>query len=120
MEILKKVGVSYLSLNRTTSTLSGGEAQRIRLASQISSVLIGVLYILDEPSIGLHPCDHETLLHLIEKIKNRQNTVLMVEHDEQTIRKADYIVDIGPRAGQTGGHLVFQGSLPALLKTRKV
>ncbi len=118
IDILKRVGVSYLSLNRGTKSLSGGEAQRIRLASQISSSLIGVLYVLDEPSIGLHPIDHEALLKLIEKIKKRRNTILIVEHDENTIRKADYIIDIGPRAGSLGGELVYQGSVSSILKNK--
>ena len=119
LDILTKVGVSYLSLDRSTKSLSGGEAQRIILAGQLSSVIIGVLYILDEPSIGLHPSDHNTLLQLIKKIKKRQNTIVMVEHDEQTIREADYIVDIGPEAGGLGGRLVFQGSLKGLVKNKK-
>ena len=119
LDILKKVGVSYLSLNRTTGGLSGGEAQRIRLAGQISSPMVGVLYILDEPSIGLHPSNHQALLSLIEKIKQRQNTIVMVEHDEQTMRQADYIVDVGPGAGQIGGRLVFQGDISSLIKNKK-
>lgn len=119
LEVLTRVGVSYLTLGRTTRSLSGGEAQRIRLASQLSSALVGVLYILDEPSIGLHPADHQALLSLIETIKERRNTVIIVEHDENTIKKADYIVDIGPRAGNLGGHLVHQGSIASMLKNRK-
>ena len=119
LNVLQKVGVSYLSLNRPTRTLSGGEAQRVRLAGQISSALIGVLYIFDEPSIGLHPADHEVLLSLIQKIKDRQNTILMVEHDEQSIRCADHIIDIGPGAGRLGGKLVFQGELSSILKSKK-
>jgi len=118
LDVLKKVGVSYLSLNRPTRTLSGGEAQRIRLASQISSVLRGVLYILDEPSIGLHPADSDVFLELIQKIKDRDNTVLIVEHDETTIRTADYIVDIGPGAGRRGGRLVVQGALKDVVKSK--
>ena len=119
IDLLKRVGVSYLSLSRPTRTLSGGEAQRIRLAGQISSVLVGVLYILDEPSIGLHPSDHMDLLKLIQKIKNRENTILMVEHDEETIRSADYIIDIGPKAGRNGGKLVYQGPLDRFLKSKR-
>ena len=118
LDVLKKTGVSYLSLNREVRTLSGGEAQRIRLAGQISSVLRGVLYILDEPSIGLHPSDSDVFLQLVEKIKNRGNTVLIVEHDETTIRKADHIVDIGPGAGSKGGRLIFQGDLKDILKSK--
>ena len=113
------MGVSYLSLNRTTRSLSGGEAQRIRLASQISSELIGALYIFDEPSIGLHPSDHETLLSLIQMIKKRENTIVLVEHDEQTMSASDYIVDIGPGAGHLGGNLVFQGKLSSLMRNQK-
>ena len=119
LDVLKKVGVSYLSLDRSTKSLSGGEAQRIILAGRLSSVIIGVLYILDEPSIGLHPSDHNTLLHLIKKIKKRRNTIVIVEHDEQTIRAADYIVDIGPGAGGNGGRLVFQGPAAKLVKRKK-
>ena len=119
LDVLKKVGVSYLSLNRAVRTLSGGEAQRIRLASQISSVLRGVLYILDEPSIGLHPADSDVFLELIQKIKKRENTVLIVEHDEKAIRMADHIVDIGPGAGRQGGRLVAQGALRDILKSKK-
>lgn len=119
LDILKKVGVSYLSLDRGVSSLSGGEAQRIRLASQISSTMIGVLYILDEPSIGLHPVNHQALLDLIKQIKERQNTIVIVEHDEQTIRQSDYIVDMGPGAGQKGGSLVFQGPFSKMLKNKK-
>lgn len=119
LDVLKKVGVSYLSLNRAVRTLSGGEAQRIRLASQISSVLRGVLYILDEPSIGLHPSDSDVFLNLVQKIKNRGNTVLIVEHDEATIRMADHIIDIGPGAGSQGGRLTAQGNLQNILKSKK-
>ena len=119
LDVLKKIGVSYLSLSRATRTLSGGEAQRIRLASQISSVLRGVLYILDEPSIGLHPADSDVFLKMIQKLKDRDNTVLIVEHDETTIRTADHIVDIGPGAGRQGGRLVAQGSLRDIVTSKK-
>ncbi len=119
LEVLKKVGVSYLSLERSVLSLSGGEAQRIRLASQISSVLRGVLYILDEPSIGLHPADSDVFLELMRKLKKRDNTILIVEHDETAIRSADYIVDIGPGAGRLGGRLVVQGVLQDVLKNKK-
>ena len=119
LELLKKVGVSYLQLNRSTRSLSGGEAQRIRLASQVSSVLRGVLYILDEPSIGLHPSDSSLLLDLIQQIKKRSNTIVVVEHDEETIRRADHVIDIGPQAGNLGGHLVGQGSLKNIIKNKK-
>ena len=119
VRLLQKVGVSYLSLNRSTRSLSGGEAQRIRLASQISSVLRGILYILDEPSIGLHPVDSHLLLELIQKIRNRENTVIIVEHDEGTIRYADHIIEIGPHAGRQGGLLTAQGSLKSILENKK-
>jgi len=108
---LKNVGLSYLTLSRASSTLSGGESQRIRLATQIGSALMGVLYILDEPSIGLHQKDNEKLLNTLRKLRDLGNTVLVVEHDEDTIRAADYIVDIGPRAGVHGGEVVACGSV---------
>lgn len=110
LEYLCQVGTGYLSLDRPTRTLSGGEAQRIRLASQVGSSLIGVLYVLDEPSIGLHPRDHRRLLDILENIRNRGNTVILVEHDEETIRSADRIVDLGPRAGKLGGSLMAYGA----------
>lgn len=108
---LIEVGTGYLSLNRRANTLSGGEAQRIRLASQIGASLVGVLYVLDEPSIGLHPRDHERLLSVLKKIKTRGNTVIVVEHDEDTILAADYLVEIGPGAGNLGGKVLYSGSL---------
>ncbi|OQW47765.1 MAG: ABC-ATPase UvrA [Proteobacteria bacterium SG_bin7] len=110
LSYLVNVGVGYLNMNRMTRTLSGGEAQRIRLASQLGSSLIGVLYVLDEPSIGLHAKDHNALLNIIRSVRDRGNTILMVEHDEETIRQADYVFDIGPRAGVLGGEIVSQGS----------
>src|SRR5260370_1065960 len=103
------VGLGYLSLDRSAATLSGGEAQRIRLATQIGSRLRGVLYVLDEPSIGLHARDNDRLLHSLEQLRNLGNTVLVVEHDEDTIRRADYVVDLGPGAGNAGGYLVATG-----------
>ena len=117
LKALKKIGLGYLSLNRPIYTLSGGEAQRIRLVSQISSPLIGVLYILDEPSIGLHPQDHHRLLQMLENIKNRGNTVLMVEHDEKTIRTAEHLIDLGPLAGSQGGQVIAQGSLQEIMNS---
>ena len=111
LSFLKKTGLSYLSMDRPIRTLSGGEAQRIRLMSQLSSPLIGVLYILDEPSQGLHPKDHNRLLSILHKIRNRGNTVLMVEHDEKTIRSADYLIDLGPAAGNYGGQVVAEGGI---------
>ena len=107
---LTRVGAGYLSLARPTRTLSGGEAQRIRLATQVGSGLVGVLYVLDEPSIGLHPRDHYRLLEMIREIRDRGNTVLMVEHDEETIRLADHLIDMGPRAGRLGGHVLAVGT----------
>ena len=113
---LKNVGLGYLTLDRESSTLSGGEAQRIRLATQIGAGLVGVLYILDEPSIGLHQRDNNRLLTTLKGLRDLGNTVLVVEHDAETIRNADYIVDLGPGAGVHGGELVAAGTLPEILK----
>ena len=109
MQFLLDVGLDYLSLARSAATLSGGEAQRIRLASQIGSGLVGVLYVLDEPSIGLHQRDNRRLIGTLERLRNLGNTVIVVEHDEETIRSADYVVDIGPGAGEHGGTVVHAG-----------
>ena len=109
MQFLLDVGLDYLSLARSAGTLSGGEAQRIRLASQIGSGLVGVLYVLDEPSIGLHQRDNQRLIATLERLRNLGNTVIVVEHDEETIRTADYVVDIGPGAGEHGGNIVHAG-----------
>jgi excinuclease ABC subunit A len=109
LDFLLAVGLGYLSLDRSAATLSGGEAQRIRLATQIGSQLRGVLYVLDEPSIGLHARDNDRLISSLEKLRDLGNTVLVVEHDEETIRRADYVVDLGPGAGNAGGHLVAKG-----------
>jgi excinuclease ABC subunit A len=109
LDFLLAVGLGYLSLDRSAATLSGGEAQRIRLATQIGSRLRGVLYVLDEPSIGLHARDNDRLLGSLERLRDLGNTVLVVEHDEDTIRRADFVVDLGPGAGDAGGHLVAQG-----------
>ena len=109
LDFLLAVGLNYLSLDRSAATLSGGEAQRIRLATQIGSRLRGVLYVLDEPSIGLHARDNDRLLGALEQLRNLGNTVLVVEHDEETIRRADFVVDLGPGAGEAGGYLVAQG-----------
>jgi len=108
---LVDVGLDYLTLNRTAGTLSGGEAQRIRLATQIGSRLMGVLYVLDEPSIGLHPRDNDRLIHTLVSMRDLGNTVLVVEHDEATIRAADWIIDLGPGAGDGGGEIVAQGTV---------
>jgi excinuclease ABC subunit A len=110
LQFLENVGIGYLSMDRASATLSGGEAQRIRLATQIGSSLVGVLYILDEPSIGLHQRDNEKLIATLERLRDLGNTVLVVEHDEGTMRAADHIVDIGPHAGEHGGHVVAQGN----------
>lgn len=112
---LVDVGLDYLSLERESSTLSGGEMQRIRLASQIGSGLVGVLYVLDEPTIGLHPRDNERLINMLHRLQQRGNTVVVVEHDEEMIRRADYIIDIGPGAGVHGGDVVYQGPAQGLL-----
>jgi excinuclease ABC subunit A len=110
LQFLENVGIGYLSMDRASATLSGGEAQRIRLATQIGSSLVGVLYILDEPSIGLHQRDNEKLIATLERLRNLGNTVLVVEHDEGTMRAADHVLDIGPGAGEHGGHVVAQGT----------
>lgn len=115
LNFLKDVGLGYLSLSRTASTLSGGEAQRIRLATQIGSGLTGVLYILDEPSIGLHQRDNEKLLKTLKKLRDLGNTLIVVEHDEDTMREADFIVDIGPKAGVHGGEVVACGSVKDII-----
>ena len=110
LEFLNAVGLDYLSLDRSAATLSGGEGQRIRLATQIGSRLRGVLYVLDEPSIGLHQRDNQRLIQALEDLRDLGNTVLVVEHDEDTIRKADYVLDLGPGAGKNGGHLIAAGT----------
>jgi excinuclease ABC subunit A len=119
LQFLVEVGLDYLSLNRTANTLAGGEAQRIRLATQIGSGLVGVLYVLDEPSIGLHQRDNDKLLHTLMRLRDLGNTVIVVEHDEDTIRAADHIVDIGPGAGEHGGRIVAEGTLDDILKNKK-
>ncbi|MBD3775204.1 MAG: excinuclease ABC subunit UvrA, partial [Rhodobacteraceae bacterium] len=116
---LDNVGLDYLNLDRTSGTLSGGESQRIRLASQIGSGLSGVLYVLDEPSIGLHQRDNDRLLETLKRLRDLGNTVIVVEHDEDAIRAADHIVDLGPGAGVHGGEVVAQGTLKQLLKSKK-
>ena len=117
LQFLIDVGLDYLTLDRAAMTLSGGEAQRIRLATQIGAGLTGVLYVLDEPSIGLHQRDNERLLNTLKKLRDLGNTLIVVEHDEETIRNADYLVDIGPKAGVHGGEIVCQGNLETLLNT---
>ena len=119
LDYLLRAGTGYLSLSRSARTLSGGEAQRIRLATQVGSSLIGVLYVMDEPSIGLHPRDHHRLLEIIGELKERGNTILLVEHDEDTMRFADHIIDLGPRAGRLGGDLMAVGTPDEIQKNKK-
>jgi len=119
LHFLVDVGLDYLTLDRQADSLSGGEAQRIRLASQIGAGLVGVMYVLDEPSIGLHQRDNERLLGTLNRLRDLGNTVIVVEHDEDAIRLADYIVDIGPGAGVHGGEIVAQGSIDAILKSKR-
>ncbi len=116
LNFLVNVGLDYLTLNRSAGSLSGGEAQRIRLATQVGSRLVGVLYVLDEPSIGLHPRDNTRLLNTLLGLRDLGNTVLVVEHDEETIRTADWVLDLGPRAGEHGGEIVCEGPLEQILK----
>ena len=118
LRFLSSVGLDYLTLDRTAATLSGGEGQRIRLATQIGSGLVGVLYVLDEPSIGLHQRDNQRLLESLKRLRDLGNTVLVVEHDRETILAADYVLDLGPGAGEHGGHLVAAGPQPALPSIR--
>ena len=106
---LNDVGLNYLTLSRAAKTLSGGEAQRIRLATQIGSGLVGVMYVLDEPSIGLHQRDNERLIGTLHHLRDLGNTLIVVEHDEETIRNADWVIDIGPGAGEHGGEVVYSG-----------
>src|SRR5213595_3728762 len=107
LKFLVDVGLDYLNLSRASGTLSGGESQRIRLASQIGTGLTGVLYVLDEPSIGLHPRDVSALIQTLHNLKELGNTLLVVEHDQETIESGDYIVELGPHAGKKGGNIVF-------------
>ena len=116
LEFLNAVGLDYLSLDRPSASLSGGEMQRIRLATQIGSGLMGVLYVLDEPTIGLHPRDNTRLIAMLKELRDRGNTVVIVEHDEEMMRTADYIVDLGPGAGREGGKVMYQGDFKGLLK----
>ena len=116
LRFMQQVGLTYLSLSRPSDSLSGGESQRIRLATQIGSKLVNVLYILDEPSIGLHQRDNQRLINSLKQLRDMGNTVIVVEHDEQMMREADYILDIGPRAGRLGGELIFAGTPDELLK----
>ena len=119
LRFLQEVGLSYLSLDRSAPTLSGGEAQRIRLAAQLGSNLRGVCYILDEPTIGLHPRDNTMLLNTLAKLEGKGNTIVVVEHDEDTIRRAEHIIDLGPGAGVNGGRLVAQGSIKTVMRSKQ-
>ncbi|HCO86091.1 MAG TPA: excinuclease ABC subunit UvrA, partial [Arenibacter sp.] len=114
VQFLLDVGLDYLSLNRSSKSLSGGEAQRIRLATQIGSQLVGVLYILDEPSIGLHQRDNERLIKSLESLRDLGNSVIVVEHDRDMIERADHVIDIGPKAGKHGGEIISEGKPDAL------
>ena len=115
LRFLTDVGLGYLTLSRAAGTLSGGESQRIRLATQIGSSLMGVLYILDEPSIGLHQRDNDKLLATLKKLRDLGNTLIVVEHDEDTMREADFIVDVGPGAGSRGGEIVVAGTMDQVI-----
>ena len=119
LDFLKSVGLEYLTLSRSAGTLSGGEAQRIRLATQIGSSLMGVLYVLDEPSIGLHQKDNNKLLDTLKRLRDLGNTLIVVEHDEDTIRAADYVVDIGPGAGIHGGEILCAGTVDEIMACEK-
>src|SRR5437016_4052309 len=116
LRFMEKVGLGYLALGRSAKTLSGGESQRIRLAAQLGSNLRGVLYVLDEPTIGLHPRDNQRLLETLTTLRNKGNSLIVVEHDEETMRRADHIVDLGPRAGIHGGEVVASGTLSDVQK----
>src|SRR4029077_12229597 len=116
LSFLSDVGLDYLTLDRLSSTLSGGEAQRINLATSLGSALVGTLYVLDEPSIGLHSRDNQRLIDILLQLRDQGNTVIVVEHDEEMIRVADHIVDIGLGAGEQGGKLVYSGDLAGLLQ----
>ncbi len=119
LSFLKNVGLGYLSLERTAPTLSGGEAQRIRLATQVGSKLTGITYVLDEPTIGLHPRDNKRLIHTLKSLRDTGNTIIVVEHDEETIKNADFIVDIGPGAGEKGGEVVARGKIHDLMRNER-
>src|SRR5215470_16559466 len=118
VELLMGIGLDYLNFNRRSGTLSGGESQRIRLSTQIGSGLMGMLYVLDEPSIGLHPKDNVKMIATLERLRDIGNTVIVVEHDEDTIRAADHVVEMGPGPGVHGGHVVVQGALDDLLSCK--
>ena len=119
LDFLLNVGLDYLTLSRESGTLSGGESQRIRLASQIGSGLTGVLYVLDEPSIGLHQKDNIKLINALKRLRDLGNTVIVVEHDTETMENADHIIDMGPEAGNNGGQVIIQGSYNDILKSQE-
>ena len=119
MDFCINVGLEYLSLERRSATLSGGEAERIRLATQVGSGLVGVIYVLDEPSIGLHQKDNDRLLATLHALRDLGNTLIVVEHDEDTIRRADYVIDLGPGAGEHGGEVIYAGAVDGLLKCKE-
>ncbi len=116
LQHLIDMGLYYLTLNRETSTLSGGESQRVKMIRHLNSSLTDMMYIFDEPSIGLHPCDVHRLNRMLQKIRDKGNTVIVVEHDKDVIRIADHIVDVGPGAGTNGGEIVYEGNLTGLLE----
>jgi excinuclease ABC subunit A len=116
---LKELGLSYLTLERSYNTLSGGESQRVRLATQLGLGMVGLLYVLDEPSIGLHPRDNKRLINALIELKKRGNSLVVVEHDEEIMRQADYLIEIGPAAGESGGAVMFEGSLPRCMKSKQ-
>ena len=116
LSMMISVGLDYIQLDRDASTISGGEAQRLRLAKSLGSPLTGVCYVLDEPSIGLHSQDHAQLMDTLRSLRDGGNTVIVVEHDEDTIRVADHVIDVGPRGGRDGGEIVFQGTVAGLEK----
>ena len=118
LQFMDKVGLEYLSLDRATQTLSGGEAQRIRLAAQLGSNLAGVLYVLDEPSIGLHARDSDRLIETLKGLREKGNSLLVVEHDDAMMEQADRIIDLGPGAGTQGGELIAEGTLPQLKRNK--
>ena len=120
LQFLINVGLDYLTLSRSAKTLSGGESQRIRLATQIGSQLVGVLYILDEPSIGLHQRDNEKLIRSLESLRDIGNSIIVVEHDKEMMESADHIIDIGPLAGKHGGEIIAQGKLSDIKKSKSL
>ena len=116
LDLLVRVGLGYITLDRLSSSLSGGESQRIQLATALGSTLVGALYVLDEPSIGLHARDSRRLVEILQSLKSLGNTVLVVEHDAEIMKSADHIIDLGPRAGELGGEVVYQGDYASLVQ----